>query len=139
MMQPTQPFIRSGVSRPMEPTANVDHKKDFAVWLQRPIRASVERAHGQVYVRALDFDVVGCGPDQDAAVADLFGLMRVYLRSFFDEGQAYEDAYRQVPDSRSGSARDRLERAFSDLRRRRKNLTLPAITPDAFRDAPRPI
>lgn len=122
----------------MRPVASVGHREAFGDWLRRPVNATVERAHGQVYVVALDFDVVGCGSDKQAASEDLIGQLRAYLYSFYQEGRSYDEARRPVLTPTSRGPTGRIAQWLSGLRRRRSNFTLSAIAPGGGLDAARP-
>jgi hypothetical protein len=68
---------------------------NFVEWLDSErIRVSARRRHGQWYAEAEDFAVVAIGDTEDAAVREVAKLTEAYLRSYFEDGLTYRDAWR---------------------------------------------
>jgi len=71
----------------------------FSAWLPEwfEITLATRRENGRWFALVEEFDITGMGDSEMAAQRDMLGLLAAYLVSHFEEGHAFEDAWRPIP------------------------------------------
>jgi len=73
----------------------------FGAWLpdEFELHVAMKREGSQWFALLLEFDITGCGATRADAVRQSFELLTGYLQAFFEDGAAFEDTLRPVPDT----------------------------------------
>src|SRR5215831_1130251 len=85
----------------------------FRAWLDASgfsVDVVAKRDHEQWYAVLPQFDLAGQGESAQDAARDAIGLLIAYLRVYYEDGAAFEDALRPMP--RADRLRLRAEACF---------------------------